>query len=123
MAVNYSTHNAVLGKYDPSVYPDNFDPLIFFQDANIERAPLLSQYYEYLRNNNFSAARDYLYDSTLDFYGACLLNMIEDRLYTVEDNIEDVVGEKPEIVVYRQTEPKDKMTEECFNWVGPYSST
>lgn len=104
--------------YIPSVYPTNIDPLIFYQDANIERAPQLNQYYVYLRENDFDSAKDYLASSDLYYYGAWLFNLIENRLYTVETHIDEVIGEKPEIVVYSSTEPVAKMTSECFNWTG-----
>ena len=104
---------------EQSVYPEEFDELIFFQDANIETSPELGQYYQYLNMNNFDGARDYIVNSRLDFYGAWFLNLIENRLYAVETNVEEIVGDKPEIVVYSATEPKSKMVlDECFNWVG-----
>lgn len=115
-------------QFVPSVYPEDIDPLLFYQDADIERAPQLAQYYQYLNDNNFDAAKNYLANSDLDFYGAWLLNTIENRLYTVEDNIDEYVEEKPKIVIYAEKEPHDYMglndDDKFYNWTGssqPYS--
>ena len=102
-----------------SVYPTNIDPLLFYQDADLERHPQLAQYYQYLHTNDFTSAKNYLAQSDLDYCGAWLLNTIEDRLRTVETHIDEVLEEKPELVVYSIPEPPDsKWTDECFCWTG-----
>lgn len=106
-----------------SVYPTGIDPLIFYQDVDIEKAPLLQQYYTLLNNNNFDGGKAYLQSIDVDYYGAWLLNTIENRLLTIEQHIREIIGEKPEIVVYSTTEPKAKMTAECFNWTGDISAS
>ena len=104
---------------EQSVYPEQIDSLVFFQDASLETHSELAPYYNYINMNNFDGAKQYMADSNLDFYGAWFLNRIENCLYAVELNVEDIVGDKPEIVVYSATEPKSKMVlGECFNWVG-----
>ena len=115
-------------KPEESVFPEEIDPLIFYQDASIERKPELAQYYAYLNENNFDAAKDYLAASTLDYYGAWLLNLIENRLYAIEDNMDEYVGEKPNIVIHSAKEPHDSIgiddEEKFYNWTGdisPYS--
>lgn len=111
-----------------SVFPEDIDPLIFYQDASIERRPELGQYYVYLKENNFDAAKDYLANSSLDYYGAWLFNLIENRLYAIEDNIDLFVDEKPNIVINAPKEPHDYIgiddETKFYNWTGdvsPYS--
>jgi len=102
-----------------SVYPSGVDDLIFYQDPNIDKYPLLARYYQILNTNDFSGAHDYLQSVDLDYYGAWLLNKIEDRLITVERNINSVLGEKPKLVIHKYTEPADsEFTSECFCWTG-----
>lgn len=102
-----------------SQYPSIVDNLIFYQDPNIDKYPLLARYYQILKTNDFDAAHDYLQSVDLDYYGAWLLNKIEDRLITVERNIDDVLGEKPKLVIYDANEPEDsEFTDECFCWTG-----
>lgn len=115
-------------KPEESVFPEDIDPLIFYQDASIERKPELGQYYVYLNENNFDAAKDYLANSTLDYYGAWLLNLVENRLYAIEDNVDEYVGEKPKIVIHSAKEPHDYIgiddETKFYNWTGncqPYT--
>ena len=115
-------------KSEESVFPEDIDPLIFYQDASIERKPELGQYYVYLNNNNFDAAKNYLANSTLDYYGAWLLNLVENRLYAIEDNVDEYVGEKPKIVIHSAKEPHDYIginkSYKFYNWTGnsqPYT--
>ena len=101
-----------------SVYPTLPDDLIFFQDPDIEIAPLLQQYYEYINNNEFEEAADYLNRTDLHFYGAGLLNMIENRLLKTEQYCPQYVGTKADIHVYSETEPSDLSAPYKISWVG-----
>lgn len=112
-------------KPEESVFPENIDPLIFYQDVNIERMSELGQYYIYLNENNFDAAKNYMASSDLDYYGAWLLNLIENRLYAIEDNMDELVGEKPNIVIHSEKEPHDYIgiddENKFYNWTGDLS--
>lgn len=102
-----------------SYYPSLIDPLIFYQDANIDTYPLLNRYYEILNSNDFDTAKAYIQSIDIDYYGSWLLNKIEDRLYTTEDHIDEVVGEKPKLVIYNALEPQhSEFTDECRSWTG-----
>ena len=101
-----------------SVYPTLPDNLIFFQDPDIDMAPLLQQYYEYIENNQFAEAADYLNRTDLHFYGAGLLNMIEKRLLQTEQYCPEYVGTKADIHAYSETQPSDMSAPYKISWVG-----
>lgn len=102
-----------------SVYPQFVDPLIFYQDADIERYPFLNRYYELLRANDFDAAKTYIQSLDVDYYGAWLLNTIEKRLHATQENIDYWVGEKPKLVIHKALEPAhSEFTDECRCWTG-----
>ena len=100
---------------DDSLYPDGIDPLIFYQDCDIDHRHILGEYYQLIINDHYSQASELLNDSEIDFYGAWLLNMIEDRLFATEDNIDVWVEEKPILNIYSTTPPANTDA----HWVGP----
>ena len=102
-----------------SYYPHDVDPLIFYQDADIERYPFLNRYYQLINANDFDAAKAYIQSLDIDYYGAWLLNTIENRLQATQDNIDYWVGEKPKLVIHKALEPAhSEFTDECRCWTG-----
>lgn len=105
-------------KPSESVFPAEIDPLIFYEDADIEHQPLLHAYYQYIINNRFQEAAEYINNTDLDFYGAWLLNLYENRLRAIEENIEMVIGAKCQITTYYENEPTSIISMDCRSWVG-----
>ena len=99
-------------------YPTNPDPLVFFQDADIDRSALLHAYYQYIINNRFDEAKEYFNNSDLHGYNASFLNMIETRLRNVEENIDTVLGNEIPLVLHQENQPTGSYVTDGFNWVG-----
>lgn len=93
-------------KNDQSVFPDQYDPLIFFSDADLDDANVYQQYYILYNAEQYSQASTFLNNSNVDFYGAWLLNLIENELYAIESNMSQFVDEKPKLVAYSSTAPQ-----------------
>lgn len=93
-------------KNDQSVFPDQYDPLIFFSDADLDNYTTYQSYYLLYNNNQYTQASALLNDSDIDFYGAWILNLIENELYAIESNMSSFVNEKPKIAAYSTTQPQ-----------------
>lgn len=93
-------------KNDQSVFPAQYDPLIFFADADLDNYTTYQQYYVLYNNGQYSQASSLLNNSDVDFYGAWLLNLIENELYAIEDNMDQFIDEKPKLVAYSSTAPQ-----------------
>lgn len=98
-----------------SVYPEGIDPLIFYQDCDYDHKGILGEYYQLIINNHFEQAAELMHNSDIDYYGAWLLNMIEDRLRTTEENIDVWVDAKPILTIRSATPPSNHTA----HWVGP----
>ena len=98
-----------------SLYPEGIDPLIFYQDCDIDHKSILGEYYQLINNDHFQQAATLLNNSEIDFYGAWLLNMIEDRLRATEENIDVWVGEKPVLTIVSSSPPANTDA----HWIGP----
>lgn len=92
-------------KNDQSVFPDQYDPLIFFSDADLDNSIVYQQYYTLYNAEQYTQASTFLNNSDVDFYGAWLLNLIENELYAIESNMSQFVDEKPKLAAYSSTEP------------------
>ncbi len=96
-----------------TVFPDDVDKLCFFQDVSIDKLPIMDQYNEMIAIGHYSDASEYLNTHEISFYGAWLLNMLQERLIAIENYI--VHGtDKPDLTTYNDIEPTDK--EEGYCW-------
>lgn len=92
-------------KNDQSVFPDQYDPLIFFSDADLDNFTTYQQYYVLFEMNQYTQASNLLNNSDVDFYGAWLLNLLENELYAIESNMDEFIDEKPKLAAYSSTAP------------------
>lgn len=96
---------------EQSVFPDNIDPLIFYSDADLDNQHYLAHYYSLLESGDYVGASEYIQsiDEDVDFYGAWLLNLIENELYAVENYIDQYITPepKPKLVHHGANEPSD----------------
>ena len=96
---------------EQSVFPDNIDPLIFYSDADLDNQHYLAHYYSLLESGDYVGASQYIQsiDEDIDFYGAWLLNLIENELYAVENYIDQHITPepKPKLVHHGANEPSD----------------
>ena len=84
-------------------FPQEIDDRIFWQDLQIYQTPIMQKYYTYLNAGNYDEASDLLNNSDVFFYGAWILNLLENRLYAIEKYVFDL--DKNKIVEYQRTEP------------------
>lgn len=96
-----------------STFPDKIDNLIFFQDVSIDKLPIMDHYNLLIESGNYSMASAYINGEDISFYGAWLLNMLEERLIVIEDYIMHQL-EKPDLVTYSDNEPTDKEIWYCW---------
>lgn len=68
-----------------SVFPENIDPLIFFQDANIDRRPIMETYDKLIAAGQYDAANEYIAKQK-EIYGywADYHNAIENRISSTQ---------------------------------------
>ena len=64
-------------------FPQYIDERIFFQDINLTQVPIMNHYYSLLNSNNYEKASEFLNNSEVFFYGAWILNLLEERLCTI----------------------------------------
>ena len=86
-------------------FPQEIDERIFWQDLQIYQTPIMQKYYTYLNAGNYDEASDLLNNSDVFFYGAWILNLLENRLYAIEKYVFGL--DKNKIVEYQRTEPFD----------------
>lgn len=84
-------------------FPQEIDERIFWQDLQIYQTPIMQKYYTYLNAGNYDEASDLLNNSDVFFYGAWILNLLENRLYAIEKYVFGL--DKNKIVEYQKTEP------------------
>ena len=105
-------------KNEQSVFPGEIDPLIFYADANLDNQHYLAGYYSLLGSGDYVGASEYIQniDEEVDFYGAWLLNLIENELYAVETYTSQHLPpeQKPKLVHHGRNEPSDS---EYKHWV------
>ena len=84
-------------------FPQEIDDRIFWQDLQIYQTPIMQKYYTYLNAGNYDEASDLLNNSDVFFYGAWILNLLENRLYAIEKYVFGL--DKNKIVEYQRTAP------------------
>lgn len=69
-----------------SYYPDGIDPMIFFQDNNLEKVENINIYNNLISQGKYTEANDYIIQQK-DIYGyfADFFNAIENRIYNTQE--------------------------------------
>ena len=84
------------------IAPDyDVDDRLYFSDISISKEPLMRQYQSLLSQGDYDSALTLIENE--DFYGAWLLNLLENRLYNIENKIWSL--NKPVLGLYQDTEP------------------
>ena len=103
---------------EQSVFDDAIDPLIFYSDINLDNQHYLAHYYSLLESGDYVDASEYIQgiDENVDFYGAWLLNLLENELYAIETNMYKYVSPqlKPKLTFHGVDAPTDS---EFKTWV------
>ena len=101
----------------PTKFPAEIDERIYFNDIDLKQVATMQRFYQYINLGLYTKAFELLDSSEAFYYGAWLLNMLEDRLYIIGDYISKI--EKPKIFSYGTSEPpiENLNNEEYYNWI------
>lgn len=101
----------------PTKFPAEIDERIYFNDIDLKQVATMQRFYQYINLGQYAKAFELLDSSEAFYYGAWLLNMLEDRLYIIGDYISKI--EKPKIFSYGTSEPpiENLNDEEYYNWI------
>ncbi len=94
-------------------YPTSIDDRIFFQDISIDKLEIMKRYQAFIVAGAYTNASNYINNTNVSFYGAYILNMLEERLIAIEDYVVHVM-EKPDMVAYSDEEPIDVEVGYCW---------
>ena len=94
-------------------YPGGIDDRIFFQDISIDKLEIMKRYQTLIANGAYTNASNYINNTNISFYGAYILNMLEERLIAIEDYVVHEM-EKPDMVAYSDEEPTDVEVGYCW---------
>lgn len=94
-----------------SHFPSEIDNRIFFQDVNLSQLDVKAEFEKLLNEKNYTQASSYIGNSNVNYYGAWLLNLLENRLVNIEDFLKDET--KPHLVDY-DVQP----TTEGMHWIS-----
>ena len=89
-------------KNTTSKFPSMIDDRVFFEDINLTQLDIKNQYEQLLQQGKYTEASQLLNNSDVDFYGAWILNLLENRLLNIQTYLQDET--KPHLVDYN-TQP------------------
>ena len=69
-----------------SIYPNGVDPMLFFQDNNLEKIEIVNEYEKLISQGKYDAANTFI-NQQEGIYGyfADFFNAIENRIYNTQD--------------------------------------
>ena len=86
-----------------SQFPSAVDDRIYFQDINLTQLNTKKNWENYLANGQYTDASNELNNANIDFFGASVLNLIENRFVALENYM--LTMTKPDWTYYGSTEP------------------
>ena len=88
-----------------SNYPTSIDPLMYCSDISIAQSETISEYEQYIAAGNYEDAYDLLENTNIFGWFADYLNMLENRIYTLQTYLlEGGIGHS-EQCLYSNSEP------------------
>lgn len=96
---------------ETSLFPNQIDCQIVFSDLRIKDIQLQSAYLAKIKNGAVDEAAEMLENSGKNYYGAYWYNMLNNRLYVLENYF--LNKEQSERVAYQNEAPTDKKI-----WIG-----
>jgi hypothetical protein len=96
-----------------TIFPSGIDSRVYAQDINLENVSVFNEYQSLLSREKYTDASTFLNNSNVDFYGAWMLNLLENRLYAIDKYIASM--EKPKLTIYQSEEP---ITDNGMTWIG-----
>ena len=88
-----------------SQFPGAVDDRIYFQDINLTQLNTKTNWENYLANGQYTDASNELNNANIDFFGASVLNLIENRFVALENYM--LTMTKPDWTYYGVTEPSN----------------
>lgn len=86
-----------------SQFPSAIDDRIYFQDINLSQLNTKANYEAYKNAGDYTSASAELNNANIDFFGASVLNLLENRFVAIENYL--LTLEKPQLTAYQSTEP------------------
>lgn len=80
-----------------SNFPEQIDDLIFYQDINLSKSAIISQYQTLLNEGHYSQASQLLKNSGAFYYGADLFNLLENRIFNLQKYVKEKTKVNPHI--------------------------
>lgn len=96
-----------------TIFPTAIDDRHFYQDICIDQLSIMEKYNSMIKAGTYTAASEYINANDVTFYGAWILNMLEERLIAIENYLVYDV-QKPDLVAYTDTEPTDVEVGYCW---------
>lgn len=92
-----------------SYYPDGIDPMIFFQDNDLEKADIINTYNKLISEGQYTEASQYI-NAQENVYGyfADFFNAIENRIYNTQKYLLQKEPVKKQYVFF---DPSDEANE------------
>ena len=106
-------------KNEDSVFPDAIDDRIYMQEVSLSKLDEKQEYDDLRDDGNYSEAMQVLEGSSVDYFGAPILNHIENRFVKLEEYLPTI--EKPDWSMYSTKEPNTTLLnlKDNYTWVGP----
>lgn len=95
-------------------FPNGIDDRLFLSDISISKLPIMNEYRYHLSNGNYTMASELLNNSDVFFYGAWILNLLEERLCTIGEVI--IAEEEHSLMTYINSEPNQPLDD--THWIG-----
>lgn len=88
-----------------SYFPNKVDPMIFFQDNNLENVKIINHYNKLISQGKYSEASDYI-NQQENVYGffADFFNLIENRIYNTQEYLLSKPQKKQPFIYYNLPE-------------------
>ena len=86
-----------------SCYPDGIDSMVFFQDNDIDKVPIIEQYNKFISEGKYTEANGYMSRQDIFGYFADVFNMFENRIYNLQSYL--LIKEKINPFISSEEEP------------------
>ena len=95
-------------------FPNGIDDRLFLSDVSISKIPIVNEYRYHLSNDNYTRASELLNNSDVFFYGAWILNLLEERLCAIGKVI--IAEDEHSLMTYEENEPVQLVDD--IHWIG-----
>lgn len=87
-----------------SQYPNNIDPMLFFQDNSLDNIDIINTYNNLIAQQKYNEANEYInQQENVHRYSADYFNAIENRIYSLQNYL--LTKNKKEVFIHSKEEP------------------